>query len=138
MAPVEYPVTDDIDRGTVLRLVRRVGERDARMLIVLARADSSSTRHPRTEFLNRLDDMVAEVLKDKPGEIASPLSGEEIMSRFGLQPSAQVGDIKAHLVSLIIDGTLGRYDKEAALVAAARFLETKRGEASFPTREDRA
>jgi poly(A) polymerase len=130
MAPVEYPVSDPISPHTVLRLVRKVGARDVRLLIALARADTSSTRHPRTEFLNILDEMVVEALKDNPDEIASPLTGEEIMARFDLQPSAEIGQIKAHLVGLILDGALGRHDKEAALIAAAQFVAARRESAS--------
>jgi poly(A) polymerase len=121
MVPVDYPVADDISRPTVLRFVLKAGRRDARLLISLAKADTSSTRHPRTAFLNRLDAIVAEVLQE-PGQIDSPLSGDEIMARFGLEPSARIGATKAHLVGLIIDGSLDRADKEAAFLEAAKFL----------------
>jgi poly(A) polymerase len=133
MTPVEYPVSGAISRRTVLRLVRQAGERDARMLIALARADTSSTRHPRTEFLSSLEAMVIEAIKEKPSEISSPLSGEEIMARFALPPSPKIGRIKEHLVGLVIDGGLARYDREAALIEVARFLSEGGGPASART-----
>jgi hypothetical protein len=132
MVPVDYPVSDPISHRTVLRLARQAGASDVRLLIVLARADTSSTRHPRTEFLNVLDTMVVDALKDRPEEMASPLSGDEIMGRFGLSPSAEIGEIKAHLLGLVIDGTLGRYDKDAAIVAAAHFIAARRGATPDP------
>jgi poly(A) polymerase len=122
MTPLEYSKFDGVTDRHVLRFVRKVGENDVRLLITLAKCDTSASRQPRVDFLTKLDGMITEALKEKPSEIVSPITGDEIMARFNLKPSKKVGEIKDALVEAIIDGKLERGNKERAFEIAQELI----------------
>lgn len=55
----------------------------------------------------------------------SPLDGGELMSHFGGSPGKWVGEVKAHLKGLVVDGVLQPADKAAARERAAVFLGSR-------------
>ncbi|HLQ31130.1 MAG TPA: RNA nucleotidyltransferase, partial [Chloroflexota bacterium] len=59
-------------------------------------------------------------------KIVSPLDGNELMALTGRGPGRWIKDVKDHLLELVLDGELGRDDKEAATKEALRFLEEHR------------
>jgi len=104
-----------LKKKMAMRLVRKVGEEDILMLLGLVTCDLTTTVCPRYQFLKSLEDMIIECLSEKPDSMTSPLSGNDIIEIFGLEPSRIVGDIKRYLTGLVVDGVLKAGDKEKAI-----------------------
>jgi poly(A) polymerase len=119
--------TDEWSERAVRRYVHTIGVETLPPLWELARADitSSNPRRVRSHLarLERLSER-CELLLEEEGrdKIVSPLNGDELMALTGRPPGRWVGDVKDHLLELVLDGELGRYDKEAATAEALRFL----------------
>src|SRR5581483_5766274 len=100
----------------------------------LARADITSSNPRRVRaHLSRLDrlaerceDLIAEEGAEK---IVSPLNGDELMALTGRPPGRWIQEVKDHLLELVLDGELGRDDKDAATQEALRFMEAHETEA---------
>lgn len=120
--------TDEWSERAVRRYVHTVGVETLPPLWQLARADitSSNPRRVRAHLarLDRLSERCEALLEEEGRDkIVSPLNGDELMALTGRGAGRWIGDVKDHLLELVLDGDLGRYDKEAAAQEALRFLE---------------
>ncbi len=118
-------VRGKIKRRIIMRLVRKVGERDIGLLLDLVKCDIRSSKNPRYKFMTILTRMVTECLKEHPDLMTSPINGLEIMEEFDLKPSTSVGSIKKYLTGLVVDGTLNQDDREAAFAYAREYLKNQ-------------
>ncbi len=113
--------------GAVRRFLRETAPITER-LFALSRADITSQRPQRVAAaLARVDALYERCEQIKAeGEVeklSSPLNGDELMAIFGGRPGPWIGRVKDYLLDLVIDGTLGKEDKEAAERLARGFLE---------------
>lgn len=116
-------VRGKLKRRTIMRLVRKVGERDIGLLLDLVKCDIRSSKNPRYKFMTILTRMVNECLEEHPDLITSPINGLEIMEEFDMKPSTDVGSIKRYLTELVVDGKLGQDDREAAFAYAREYIK---------------
>jgi len=108
-------VSGKVKKNSIIRLVRRVGKDNIYDLIDLVQCDIRSSKNPRHEFLARLKELVEDSLKEEPEKITSPIDGDEIMKITGLEPCKRVGELKKMLTNAVIDGKLGKEDKNKAI-----------------------
>jgi poly(A) polymerase len=111
MRPIQYDPKGWEDKA-VRRLVRDAADQLDRLL-ALARADMRASHYPDVK---KIDDLEARIRRLDAGAIAairSPLSGEELMQRFGRPPGPWIKRVKSALEEAIVDGTLPS-DKPAA------------------------
>ena len=125
MLPLMHQQQEVLKEKNIIRLIRKVGEKDIQLLLDLCRCDVKGSNSDRTDFLDELQRRVTESLKEKPTEIVSPISGDEIMFYFRLLPSKLIGDIKEHLVEKIINGELKKNDKYSAYEFAKDFRKKR-------------
>src|SRR5918995_1193437 len=89
------------------------------MLLRLARADitGSAPRRRRVaeESWRSLRSRVEEVrAEDAVEKLESPLSGDDLMEQFGLGPGRWIKGLKDYLQNEVVEGRLGKDDKESA------------------------
>jgi poly(A) polymerase len=119
--------TDEWSQRAIRRYVHNVGVDTLPPLWQLARADITSSNPRRVKAhlarLDRLTQRCEELLEEEGREkIVSPLNGDELMALTGRGPGRWIQVVKDHLLELVLDGDLGRYDKEAAAKEALAFL----------------
>ncbi|HEU0166191.1 MAG TPA: CCA tRNA nucleotidyltransferase [Chloroflexota bacterium] len=119
--------TDEWSERAVRRYVHTVGVETLQPLWGLARADitSSNPRRVRAHLarLDRLTERCQQLIQDEGAEkIVSPLNGDELMTLTGRGPGRWIGDVKDHLLDLVLDGELLRDDKAAATAEALEYL----------------
>jgi poly(A) polymerase len=104
MRPIQYDPQGWEDKA-VRRLVRDAGDQLDRLL-ALARADMRASHYPDVK---KIDDLEARIRRLDAGAIAairSPLTGEELMKRFGRPPGPWIKRVKSALEEAIVDGAL--------------------------------
>jgi putative nucleotidyltransferase with HDIG domain len=104
MRPIQYDHQGWEDKA-VRRLVRDAGDQLDRLL-ALARADMRASHYPDVK---KIDDLEARIRRLDAGAIAairSPLTGEELMKRFGRPPGPWIKRVKSALEEAIVDGAL--------------------------------
>jgi tRNA nucleotidyltransferase/poly(A) polymerase len=90
------------------RLIRRVGPRDIKLLLVLRRADLLAHGLPNEDkmnLLNELENRVDHILK-RPLALSSrdlALNGHEVMDLLGLTEGPEVGRVLDHLMETVVD-----------------------------------
>jgi poly(A) polymerase len=103
--------------GAIRRMCMRLGDRleDA---IELARADAAghtlsgrSANEPKFDALAR---RIEEVGRDGVSELKSPLTGDQLMARYGRPPGPWIKTVKSALLDEVIDGRLAPDDVEGA------------------------
>jgi poly(A) polymerase len=114
MYPILLEKEKSLKRAVIRRMIRKIGPDYVRMLLSLVRCDLYSSASPRQEFVSRLEKVVEGCLTEHPEMIVSPLTGDEIMERFGLVPGKRIGELKDYLLGLVLDGKLDPEDKETA------------------------
>jgi poly(A) polymerase len=127
MRPMNYATgRDPWSDSAVRRFIRDTylarGDRklaDVDMLLKLARADITGSAPRRRRIAeeswrslkNRVDRVRAE---DEIEHLESPLDGNELMRQFGRGPGRWIRTLKDYLQSEVVEGRLGKDDKEKA------------------------
>jgi poly(A) polymerase len=109
--------------GAVRRLMLRLGPLTGEALL-LARADAAghafgapSCNEPKFDQLQRRIDALGHT---QVQQIKSPLSGKDLMERYGRGPGPWIGNIKDALLEEVLEGRLGGDDAQAAWKIADR------------------
>jgi len=112
--------------SAVRRLIRDAGEL-LEPLLRLVEADIKAQRHDVVHAdIAALRQRIQKLQEAQPPQRwRSPLSGKQIIERFGLQPGPLVGQIKAYLEEQIIEGRLAPNDVEGAWNLAEEFLKER-------------
>ena len=128
-------VEDNITDSAVRRLLLEAGD-DIDDLMMLCEADITSKNSDKIKRFHRNFEIVRQKLveieeKDRLRNWQPPVSGEDIMAAFNIQPSRMVGDIKDAVCNAILDGDIEN-TREAAY---AFMLETGKQFGLTPTND---
>ena len=122
---------DEVTDSAVRRLLFEAGN-DIDDLMTLCEADITSKNEQRKRNFLQNFQLVRQKLrdieeKDRIRNFQPPISGDEIMKMFGLQPSIEVGLLKTSLKDAILDGVISNnYDESLNfLIAKAESMGLK-------------
>jgi poly(A) polymerase len=122
---------EEVTDSAVRRMLFDAGD-DVESLMTLCEADITSGIEEKVQRYMRNFELVRQKMreieeKDRIRNFQPPVSGELIMSTYGIPPSQMVGDIKAIIKDAILDGAIANdYDQAYALMeklAAERGLK---------------
>jgi poly(A) polymerase len=116
MRPIQYDPHAWEDKA-VRRLIRDAGDQLDRLL-ALARADMRASHYPDVKKIDDLEARIRRLDAQAIAAIRSPLTGEELMARYGRPPGPWIKRVKSALEEAIVDGALAS-DAQAAW----RYLE---------------
>jgi putative nucleotidyltransferase with HDIG domain len=88
------------------RLMHWLHHPQMKNLLALMKADAEGTTPTDLSLYNKIEKLHRVKLKKHPAPPKPLLSGEEIMEIAGLKPGARVGELKAQLLELQIDGKI--------------------------------
>lgn len=123
-------VTDEVTDSAVRRLLFDAGD-DIDDLMELCEADITSKNPRKVKMLKNNFALVREKLaeveaKDAIRNFKNPVTGEIIMTTYGIAPGPEIGEIKEHVKNAILDGTIEN-DKEAALRLMREYVASHYG-----------
>jgi poly(A) polymerase len=121
-----HAYTPDWSDGAVRRLMLRLGPLLPEA-IAFARADGAGHSQAGESYnspkFDHLEKRLGE-LSDQPVEqLDSPLSGNDLMVRYGRPPGPWIRAIKDRLLNEVLDGTLAPGDRDSALRIADEMIE---------------
>ncbi len=122
--------TDEWTDRAVRRFINTIGVENLEDLFQLARADITGSNQTRArghiERLERLKERCERMLEEEGREkIVSPLDGDELMALTGSGPGRWIKEVKDYLLELVLDGELGRDDKEEAWRRAQELIQER-------------
>ncbi|CAN5490849.1 HD domain-containing protein [soil metagenome] len=110
-------VSDEVSDSAIRRLIYETGD-DIEDLMILCRADITSKNEWRVkkyrQNFDRVEEKIKEVEeKDKIRNWTNPVSGEDIMEVFDINPGPLVGKVKDRIKEAILDGEISNNHEEA-------------------------
>ena len=111
-------VTDDASDSALRRLLFDAGD-DMEDLFTLCKSDITTKSYARKERFKKNFEYVQQKIreveeKDHIRNFQPPVSGEEIMEMFGIQPGREIGILKEKVKEAILEGDIEN-EKEAAI-----------------------
>jgi poly(A) polymerase len=103
-------VTDDVSDSALRRLLFEAGN-DFEDLIVLCKADiTTKNQQKQKKFIKNFEYVEVKIKeleeRDRIRNFQPPISGEDIMKSFDLQPGREIGIIKEAIKNAILDGVI--------------------------------
>ena len=110
-------VTDDASDSALRRLLFDAGE-DLEDLFTLCKADITTKNEKKQKSFKKNFDYVAVKIKeveekDQIRNFQPPITGEEIMQMFNIQPGKEIGILKEKVKEAILEGEIKNEKEEA-------------------------